>query len=58
VFDQSGKLGTTEYLIFYRLNEEESVVEIVRIVHSARDLPTLFGTFEAVQENENEQKAA
>jgi toxin ParE1/3/4 len=50
--------GFEKYLIFYRLNEEENVVEIVRIVHSARDLPTLFDTFETAQENENEQKAA
>jgi toxin ParE1/3/4 len=31
-----------KYLMFYRLKEEERVIEIVRIVHGARDLPTLF----------------
>jgi plasmid stabilization system protein ParE len=31
------------YLMFYRTVEEEEVVEIVRIVHGARDLPRLFG---------------
>ncbi|MGH8558044.1 MAG: type II toxin-antitoxin system RelE/ParE family toxin [Methylococcales bacterium] len=32
-----------KYLLFYRAVEEEEVVEIVRIVHGARDLPRLFG---------------
>jgi toxin ParE1/3/4 len=32
-----------KYLMFYRTVEEEKVVEIVRIVHGARDLPRLFG---------------
>ena len=32
-----------KYLLFYRAVEEEKVVEIVRIVHGARDLPRLFG---------------
>jgi toxin ParE1/3/4 len=31
------------YLLFYRLLRAEQSVEIVRIVHGARDLPTLFG---------------
>jgi toxin ParE1/3/4 len=31
------------YLLFYRLLAAEQIVEIVRIVHGARDLPTLFG---------------
>jgi toxin ParE1/3/4 len=31
-----------KYLMFYRTVEEEEVVEIVRIVHGARDLPRLF----------------
>jgi toxin ParE1/3/4 len=30
------------YLLFYRAVENEEVVEIVRIVHGARDLPGLF----------------
>jgi toxin ParE1/3/4 len=32
-----------KYLLFYRTLEEEELVEIVRIVHGARDLPRLFG---------------
>lgn len=32
------------YLLFYRTIEQEEVVEIVRIVHGARDLPALFGS--------------
>src|SRR5919197_1164610 len=32
-----------KYLMFYRAVEKEEVVEIVRIVHGARDLPRLFG---------------
>ncbi|MGH8651196.1 MAG: type II toxin-antitoxin system RelE/ParE family toxin [Burkholderiales bacterium] len=32
-----------KYLLFYRTVEEEHVVEIARIIHGARDLPTLFG---------------
>jgi toxin ParE1/3/4 len=31
------------YLLFYRTLDAEEVVEIVRIVHGSRDLPTLFG---------------
>jgi toxin ParE1/3/4 len=31
-----------KYLLFYRIHEDEQVVEIVRIVHGARDLPSLF----------------
>ena len=31
------------YLLFYRLLAAEQSIEIVRIVHGARDLPTLFG---------------
>jgi plasmid stabilization system protein ParE len=31
------------YPMFYRTVEEGEVVEIVRIVHGARDLPRLFG---------------
>lgn len=30
------------YLLFYRALADEDVVEIVRIVHGARDLPGLF----------------
>lgn len=29
------------YLVFYRL--QESTIEIVRVIHGARDLPRLFG---------------
>jgi toxin ParE1/3/4 len=49
-----------KYLIFYRISAEESVTEIVRVVHSARDLPTLFGigASETEKENGGEQKAA
>jgi toxin ParE1/3/4 len=36
-----------KYLMFYRTLEEEEVVEIVRIVHGARDLPRLFGEKES-----------
>jgi toxin ParE1/3/4 len=38
------------YLLFYRIVETENVVEIVRIVHGARDLPALFGTGERLDE--------
>jgi toxin ParE1/3/4 len=31
-----------KYLLFYRFKEDEHVVEIVRIVHGARDIPSLF----------------
>jgi toxin ParE1/3/4 len=31
------------YLLFYRILESEDAVEIIRIVHGARDLPSLFG---------------
>ena len=31
-----------KYLLFYRFHEDEQVVEIVRIVHGARDIPSLF----------------
>ncbi len=47
-----------KYLIFYRLNGEEDITEIVRVVHSARDLPTLFGASVAEKEEGEEQKAA
>ncbi len=47
-----------KYLIFYRLNGEEDITEIVRVVHSARDLPTLFGASVAEKEDGEEQKAA
>ena len=47
-----------KYLIFYRLNVEEDITEIVRVVHSARDLPTLFGASGTENENGEEQKAA
>jgi toxin ParE1/3/4 len=30
------------YLLFYRALNDEEVIEIVRIVHGARDLPKLF----------------
>jgi plasmid stabilization system protein ParE len=34
----------TNYLIFYRLPREEKKekIEIIRVIHGARDLPTLF----------------
>jgi toxin ParE1/3/4 len=32
-----------KYLLFYRAMKDEEAVEIVRIVHGARDLPKLFG---------------
>ncbi|MGC1951101.1 MAG: type II toxin-antitoxin system RelE/ParE family toxin [Gammaproteobacteria bacterium] len=32
-----------KYLVFYRTMEDAEVIEIVRIVHGARDLPRLFG---------------
>lgn len=31
------------YLLFYRALKDEEVIEIIRIVHGARDLPRLFG---------------
>jgi plasmid stabilization system protein ParE len=31
-----------KYLLFYRLREEENVIETVRIIHGARDIPSLF----------------
>jgi toxin ParE1/3/4 len=31
-----------KYILFYRLKEDENVVEIVRIVHGARDIPGVF----------------
>lgn len=31
-----------DYLIFYRAIDGEFPIEIVRVVHGARDLPTLF----------------
>lgn len=31
------------YLLFYRTLKDEEVIEIVRILHGARDLPRLFG---------------
>ena len=31
------------YLLFYRTLHDEEEIEIVRIVHGARDLPRLFG---------------
>lgn len=36
-----------KYLLFYRNLEEEEAVEMVRIVHSAMDLPRLFGGTES-----------
>jgi toxin ParE1/3/4 len=36
----------SNYLLFYRTFENEEALEIVRILHGARDLPTLFGTDE------------
>ena len=32
-----------KYLLFYRTLKDEEAVEIVRIVHGARDFPRLFG---------------
>jgi toxin ParE1/3/4 len=34
--------GFKKYIRFYRVKEEELVVEIVRILHGARDIPNLF----------------
>ena len=45
-----------KYLLFYRLREEENVIEIVRIIHGARDIPSLFGRTAAG--SGEEQKAA
>jgi ParE toxin of type II toxin-antitoxin system, parDE len=42
------------YLIFYQPTSEK--LEIVRVLHSARDIPSLFG--EQVTENGQEQRAA
>jgi toxin ParE1/3/4 len=50
--------GFEKYLIFYRLNEEEHIVEVVRILHGSRDLPALFGTSTRENERGGEQKAA
>jgi toxin ParE1/3/4 len=47
-----------KYLIFYRFNKIEDITEIVRVVHSARDLPTLFGTSVKEKEDGEERKAA
>jgi toxin ParE1/3/4 len=44
-----------KYLLFYCLREEENVIEIVRIIHGARDIPSLFGQTAGSGE---EQKAA
>jgi plasmid stabilization system protein ParE len=35
--------GFENYLLFYRVMDTEGIVEIVRIVHGARDFPALFG---------------
>lgn len=35
--------GFTNHLVFYRIDTE--MVEIVRVLHGARDLPTIFGVF-------------
>jgi toxin ParE1/3/4 len=43
-----------KYLIFYRPVPEGT--EIIRVLHAARDIPSLFG--ERVAEHEEEQKAA
>jgi toxin ParE1/3/4 len=43
-----------KYLIFYRNTEEG--VGVVRVLHSARDIPTLFGEVET--KSGGEQKAA
>lgn len=45
-----------KYLIFYRINTEENVAEIVRIIHGARDIPSLFEQWPG--EDAGEQKAA
>jgi toxin ParE1/3/4 len=34
-------VGFSDYLVFYRVDAD--MVEIVRVVHGARDLPALFG---------------
>jgi toxin ParE1/3/4 len=34
-------VGFSDYLVFYRIDAD--MVEIVRVVHGARDLPALFG---------------
>jgi plasmid stabilization system protein ParE len=36
-----------KYLLFYRVLKDEEPVEIVRIVHGARDMPRLFGDKES-----------
>ena len=36
-----------KYLLFYRTMKDAEAVEIVRIVHGARDLPRLFGGTES-----------
>ena len=46
-----------KYLIFYRFNVEEDITEVVRVVHSARDLPILLGA-SAKEEGGEERKAA
>jgi plasmid stabilization system protein ParE len=45
-----------KYLLFYRLREEENVIEIVRIIHGARDIPSLFR--QTAAGSVEEQKAA
>ena len=47
----------TNYLIFYRSLAGKKI-EVIRIVHGARDLPALFGTSGIENENGEEQKAA
>ena len=43
------------YLIFYRLTSEKVEI-VVRVLHGARDIPSLFG--ETAAEGGEEQKAA
>jgi toxin ParE1/3/4 len=35
-----------KYVIFYRVGPKKRDVEVIRIVHGARDLPRLFGSAE------------
>jgi hypothetical protein len=47
----------TNYLIFYRPLAGKKI-EVVRIAHGARDLPTLFGTLLKEKEDGEDRKAA
>jgi toxin ParE1/3/4 len=47
----------TNYLIFYHPLTEKKI-EVARIVHGARDLPTLFGTSGTEEKGGEKRKAA